>query len=609
MTLRERLGALRYVARLFREVWRTSPGLAGASLGLRLIMAFQPVLTFYVGKLIVDEVVSLTHLTSPERNFGEWLLSGRLDRLAEYIGLELALTVGFDAMSRIISLTDGFLSEKHSNRISIALMVHAASLDLQHFESSDHQDQLERARGQAIWSSNFLSQVFGQCESLMALVTLVAGLFVYAPFLILLLIVALIPAVWNEAYFNALSYKVNFDRTEERRQLDYLRYIGINAETAKEIKLFGLSNFLMGRFDRLSSAFYIVNKGLAIRRNLWTGLFFCLSTAAYYSAYCVIIWRTVSGVFSLGDLTFLAGSFLRLRGLIQGLLFNAAWISARALDLKDLFGFFDIEPRITSPEKPLPFPKLQRLGIVFENVGFRYPESDRWALRNLTFTLRPTEVVALVGENGAGKTTIVKLLTRLYDPDEGRILIEGIDLKAFDLADLRSHIGVIFQDFIRYDMTAHENIAVGQIDLLDDSSRVASAAERSLAAGVIADLPLGYGQPLGKRFNQGRDLSGGEWQKIALARAYMRDAACLVLDEPTAAIDARAETQVFERFKEICQGRCALLISHRFSTVRIADRILVLEAGRVLEQGNHDELLKQAGRYAELFELQARGYR
>ena len=507
MTLRERLGALRYVGRLFREVWITSPVLAGAALGLRLIMAFQPVLTFYVGKLIVDEIVSLTHMAAPSHGFSEWLFSGRLDRLVEYIGLELALTVGFDAMSRVVSLADGLLSEKHSNRISIALMIHAASLDLQHFESSEHQDQLERARGQAGWSSNFLSQVFGQCENLMALVTLIAGLFVYAPLLILLLIVALAPALWNEAYFNTLYYKLNFDRTEKRRQLDYLRHIGINAETAKEIKLFGLSDFLMSRFNQLSSTFYIVNKGLAIRRTLWAGLFFALSMAAYYSAYAVIIWRTVSGVFSLGDLTFLTGSFLRLRSLTQGLLFNAAWISARALDLKDLFSFFDIKPRIISPEKPVPFPKLERLGIAFENVGFRYPDSDHWALRNLTFTLRPSEVIALVGENGAGKTTIVKLLTRLYDPDEGHILIEGIDLKAFDLAELRGHIGVIFQDFIRYDMTAHENIAVGQIDLLDDTSKVAFAAERSLAAGVIDDLPLGYDQPLGKRFSARRQLS------------------------------------------------------------------------------------------------------
>jgi ATP-binding cassette subfamily B protein len=493
--------------------------------------------------------------------------------------------------------------------MSIALMVHAASLDLAHFESSEHQDQLERARGHAGWSSNFLSHIFGQCEGLITLVTLLAALFAYAPVLILLLVVALIPAVWNEARFNALSYQLNYDRAEERRQLDYFRHIGINAETAKEIKLFGLATFLMERFAKLSDRFYAANKKLALERTLWTLLFFVLSTSAYYAAYAVIIWKTVSGAFSLGDLAFLTGSFLRLRGLVQNLLFNAAWISARALELRDLFGFFDIEPRIVSPQTPVPFPKIERRGIAFEDVGFRYPGSDRWAVRHLTFTLHPSEVLALVGENGAGKTTIVKLLTRLYDPDEGRILIEGIDLKSFDLDELRRHIGVIFQDFIRYDLTAQENIAVGRIDGLGDRERIEVAAERSLAAGVIDGLPKGYDQPLGKRFKEGRDLSGGEWQKIALARAYMRDADCLMLDEPTSAIDARAEAQVFERFKEICKGRAALLISHRFSTVRIADRILVLEHGEILEDGSHEELLRKRGRYAELFELQAQGYR
>ncbi|HTV32962.1 MAG TPA: ABC transporter ATP-binding protein [Methylocella sp.] len=608
-SLRERLAALHYLVRLFREVWTTSPSLVSAALGLRLIAAFQAVATFYVGKLIVDEIVSLTPLTPSGPSLTEWLWNGKLNRLEFYVGLELGLTLFFDAVGRGVSIADGLLSEKHNNRISIALMVHAAGLDLQHFESSAHQDQIEIARDQAGWSSYFLVMAFGLCENLTTLATLLAGLFAYSPALIVVLAAALAPVLWNEAHFNALSYRINFDRAEERRQLDYLRQIGIHAGTAKEIKLFGLGGFLMSRFSSLADKFYGVNKRLAIERGLWTWFFFTLSTAGYYIAYAVIIWRTVSGIFSLGDLTFLTGAFLRLRQLVQTTLVSTAWISSRAIELQDLFGFFDIEPRIASPKVPTPFPEIKHRGIEFQNVGFRYPDSENWVVRDLSFTLHPSEAIALVGENGAGKTTIVKLMTRLYDPDEGRILVEGMDLKSFDLEELRRHIGVIFQDFIRYEMTAHENIAVGQIDFMGDDARVATAADQSLASSVIDALPLGYAQPLGKKFSQGRDLSGGEWQKIALARAYMRDAGCLILDEPTAAIDARAEAQVFERFKDICKGRSALLISHRFSTVRMADRILVLERGRIIEKGNHQELLRRQGRYAELFELQAQGYR
>jgi ATP-binding cassette subfamily B protein len=323
----------------------------------------------------------------------------------------------------------------------------------------------------------------------------------------------------------------------------------------------------------------------------------------------VIVWRTVEGQFSLGDLTFLAGSFLRLRTLLEQLLLGFSQIAGQALYLEDLFSFFDIVPSISSPTSPRHFPTPIRSGFVFENVGFRYPESDHWAVRHLNLTHEVGSVLAFVGENGAGKTTIVKLLARLYDPTEGRILLDGHDLREYDLAELRRHVGVIFQDFGRYHFTAAENIGVGRIADISDEARVRAAAERSLAEDVVARLPQGYEQPLGKRFNGGVDLSGGEWQKIALARAYMRDADLLILDEPTAALDARAEFQVFQRFRDLSKGRTVLLISHRFSTVRMADRIVVLEGGRVVEEGSHSELMAAGGRYAELFELQAAGFR
>jgi ATP-binding cassette subfamily B protein len=298
-----------------------------------------------------------------------------------------------------------------------------------------------------------------------------------------------------------------------------------------------------------------------------------------------------------------------LRGLLEGLLSGFSYTASQALYLDDLFSFFTITPRITAPGHPRPFPMPIREGVVFEDVGFKYPDAERWAVRHMNFTLHAGEVLALVGENGAGKTTLVKLLARLYDPVEGRILLDGHDLREYDLAALRANVGVIFQDFARYHMTAAENIAVGRIDARDDRARIVRAAQESLADEVIAKLPNKYDQVIGKRFRTGIDLSGGEWQKIAIARAYMRDAQLLILDEPTAALDARAEYEVFERFKELSDGKTGVLISHRFSSVRMADRILVLDEGKVESSGTHEELLAARGRYAELFELQAAGYR
>ena len=444
---------------------------------------------------------------------------------------------------------------------------------------------------------------------MLTVLSLAAGLFVYAPWLIVLIIVALLPAFAGEVHFNAQGYRLNYFRTPERRQLDYIRYLGSSVETAKEVKLFGLNAFLVDRFKIFADRTYADNRRLAIRRAAWGTLFATLASCAYYLAYALIVWRTVQGGFSIGDLTFLSGSFLRLRGLLEGLLLGFSQIAGQALYLEDLFSFFAVRPSIASPPDPRPFPQPLRSGIVFENVGFRYPDSSRWAVRYLSLTLRVGEVVALVGENGAGKTTIVKLLARLYDPTEGRILLDGYDLREYDLTDLRRHLGVIFQDFVRFHFTAGENIGAGQIEAADDRSRIHQAAERSLADRIIQRLPQGYDQPLGKRFHEGADLSGGEWQKIAIARAYMRDADVLILDEPTAALDARSEYEVFQRFRDLSLGKTAILISHRFSTVRMADRILVLEDGHVVESGSHEELVASGGRYAELFELQASGYR
>jgi ATP-binding cassette subfamily B protein len=454
-----------------------------------------------------------------------------------------------------------------------------------------------------------MGQLLGQAQDIVTVASFVAGFIFFAPWLIALLLLALVPAFLGEAHFNAQSYSLDFGRTPERRELDYVRQTAASVDTAKEVKIFGLNGFLIDRYIRLADDFYAANRKLAIRRARWGGLFTAIGTIGYYLAYAYIAWRTLTGEFSVGDLTFLAGSFRRLRTLLEGLLTSFSTTAGQALYLNDLFSFFQVEPEILSPDNPRPFPQPIREGFVFDDVGFRYPDAERWAVRHLSFELHAGEVLALVGENGAGKTTLVKLLTRLYDPDEGRILLDGHDLREYDLEALRGNMGVIFQDFVRYNLSAGDNIAVGKIAARGDRARIERAAMRSQADEVINRLPAGYQQMIGKRFNNGVELSGGEWQKIAIARAYMREAAVLVLDEPTAALDARSEFEVFKRFKELSSGKTAVLISHRFSSVRMADRILVLADGIVESAGTHDELMKQSGRYSELFELQAAGYR
>ncbi len=608
-SFRERVGALRNLRPFLAMVWATSPALTVATIALRLIRALLPVATLYIGKLIIDDVVMLVQLPDKPATLQQWLDSGHLNRLGLLLGAEFAVAVLADVLGRIVSLLDGLLAERVSTSSSVRLMEHAATLDLEDFEDAEFQDQLERARRQTSGRMTLMSQLFSQAQDLVTVASLAAGLIVFAPWLIVLLLVALVPAFLGEAHFNAQSYSLDFGRTPERRELDYVRQTAASAETAKEVKIFGLNEFLIDRYRRLAASFYDANRRLALRRAGWGGLFTTIGTIGYYFAYAYIAWRTLTGEFSVGDLTFLAGSFRRLRTLLEALLSGFSSVAGQALYLDDLFTFFEVRPEILSPANPLPFSKPIREGFVFEDVGFIYPGAERWAVRHLSFTLKAGEVVALVGENGAGKTTLVKLLTRLYDPDEGRILLDGRDLRDYGLDELRGSMGVIFQDFVRYNLPAGDNIAVGRIEARGDRERIARAASRSQADEVIARLSSGYDQMIGKRFKNGVELSGGEWQKIAIARAYMREAEVLILDEPTAALDARAEFEVFQRFKELSRGKTAVLISHRFSSVRMADRILVLADGRVESQGTHEELMAQQGRYAELFELQAAGYR
>jgi ATP-binding cassette subfamily B protein len=487
-------------------------------------------------------------------------------------------------------------------------MHQSARLDLECFEDSEFYDKLERARRQASSRILLMSQALTQLQDSITVFFLAAALITFNPWLLLLLAITLIPAFLGETHFNSQSYSLMYGWTQERRELDYLRFAGASDETAKEVKIFGLSDFFGKRYQKLAGEYYQVNRNLSVRRAAWGGLLSMLGSLGYYTAYAVIIYRTVYGELSLGDLTFLSGSFLRLRSLMEAILIRFSSIADSALYLRDLFDFLEMEPRIRSKDESLPFPETIHDGFTFENVSFRYPQMEKWVLRDVSFTLHPGEKLALVGENGAGKTTLVKLLTRLYDPDEGRILLDGHDLRDYNLDGLRDAVGVIFQDYVKYHLTASENIAVGRIDDRNNANRIKEAAQRSLADKVIDKLPEGYQQMIGRWFKQGTNLSGGEWQKIAIARAYMRDAQLLILDEPTAALDARAEHEVFHRFVELTFDQCAVLISHRFSTVRMADRIVVLHEGKLMEHGTHEELLAAGGQYSELFQMQAAGY-
>jgi ATP-binding cassette subfamily B protein len=598
ISFKERLSALKNLPNFFKLVWRSSPSKTLISFSLRILRSAMPVALLYVGKLIIDQVVAL-NTNSP---------AGNLQELWQLVALEFALALLTDGLNRMINLTDSLLGDLFSNYTSIRIMKHAATLDLDQFEDSVFYDKLERARQQTVGRTILLSQVMSQVQDFISMAFLLTALIAFNSWLILLLVLAIIPSFLGESYFNSKNYALSRSQTPERRELDYLRYLGASDETAKEVKIFGLSDFITGRFKTLSDKFYSDNSKLAVRRSIWGTFFSVLGTLGYYAAYAFIIYETVTGKSSVGSLTFLAGSFRQLSGLMETMLSRFTVVSQGAIYLNDFIDFFEIKPNITQNQNALTFPNPIKTGFVFENVGFQYRNTDRWANRNLSFTFNPGEKLALVGENGAGKTTLVKLLARLYDPTEGRILLDGKDLKEYELEGLRYNLGIIFQDYIRYQMTFYQNIAVGNIKELDNEALVKRAATESLADKLALKFPEGYQQWLGRRFNDGVELSGGEWQKVALARAYMKDAQVLILDEPTAALDARAEYEVFQRFAELTKGKSAVLISHRFSTARLADRILVLENGTLLESGTHQELLKADGRYAELFNLQARGY-
>ncbi|MCI0421647.1 MAG: ABC transporter ATP-binding protein/permease [Acidobacteria bacterium] len=504
-TIRQQIQALHYVPPLLKMVWETHRGYTLGMAVLRLIRSAIPVATLWVGKLILDAIVVMQDGTQ------------NLPLLWKLVGIEIAIVLTGEALARASSLVESLLGDLFSNHTSVRLMEHAATLDLYHFEDPAFYDQLERARRQTTSRIGLLAQLLGIGQDALTLFSFGAALFVYSPWLLLLLAVAVLPSFLGETHFATLEYSLLYRYTPERRRLDYVRYIAASDETAKEVQMFGLAPWLIQRFKTISQRFYEENKQLSIRRSFVSTGLSIIGTAGYYGAYVITVLQAVKGVISLGSLTFLAGSFARSRDLIQRLLLGASAIYQQCLYLKDLFDFFEMKPSIVNPPAGPSVPKVIREGFIFENVGFRYPGSGNWAVRNVNFHLRPGERIAFVGENGAGKTTLTKLLARLYDPTEGRILLDGVDLRHYDLASVRRTISVIFQDFVRYDLRFDENVGVGEIEqvrsyldkelkpsmLKANSSRpmasdnghvpssIVTAAEKSLAASLLSRFKEG----------------------------------------------------------------------------------------------------------------------
>jgi ATP-binding cassette subfamily B protein len=593
----DRLRALKNVPPVLHFVWESGPAIVFWNITTRFVVAFLPMGIGIIGRYIIDGVNRIRLHQPLPSNFW-WLVGG-----------EMALAVTTGILSRSVDYFDNLLADRYTHHVSVEVMRKAAALDVTVYEDPVFYDRLERARVQATDRLAMIQQMGRLIQQSVTAIAFSAVLIYYSPFLLFLLIAGIIPAFLGESHFAFLTYAKNFRQTPVRRQMDYLRQVGGSKEAAKELKLFNLSKYLTDRFSNLSHGIYVENVALNRRRLFWGGLLAILGQLGYYGAYGFSIYRTIQGKYSIGDLTLITTAIMQAMANIQMAFSTASGVADQALFLTDLLAFFEMKPRVESKPNGLRTPRPIVRGFEFLNVSFAYPGTTRRVLKDFNFALSPGQRVALIGENGQGKTTIVKLITRLYDPTEGIILLDGIDLREYDLDDLHSEMGVIFQDFMRYEMTARENIQVGRIEVEHAQEEIEYAAEKSLAAGVVATLQGKYDQMLGRRFEGGVDLSGGEWQKIALARAYLRDAQLLILDEPTAALDARSELEVFERFAELTFGKMALLISHRFSTVRMADRIVVLEAGQLVEEGSHAQLMALGGRYAAMFEMQAASYR
>lgn len=594
---RQRAAALKHLLPVLHLIWEAAPAVVAGGLALRVVSASVPITVLAISKWIMDLIEGAVKHPGPIPATLWWLLTAIF-----------ALAALNSLLSRAIDYTDARLADEFTREVSLRVMRHAARLDLARLEDPAFQDKLERARQQATDRIGMLNSMGRLVLEIITLISLSAWVIAYSPGLFLLLVLCMVPAFAGESHFAFLGYALAHSLTPIRRELDYLRVLGTSKESAKEVKMFCLGGYFHDRYAQLTGGIIQRNIRLTRKRLWWGSAFAALGSLGYYGAYGYLVWRTFLGEISIGTLTALAGAIAGSSTQLQSVFSLFSHISDQSLFLTDLVDFLAVQPSIQSKPGALPAPRTIRDGFEFRNVSFHYPGSTRMVLNSLNLRIEPGERLALVGENGQGKTTLVKLMARLYDPTSGAILLDGVDLRDYRMEHLHHQIGVIFQDFVRYDFAARLNIGVGRIADLDSDASLWRAAKKSRADAMLDRFPDGLDQVLGRRFEGGVDLSGGEWQKFALARAYLRDAQILILDEPTASLDAVAEYEVFSRFADLAEGKMAILISHRFSTVRRSHRIVVLEDGKIREQGTHDHLVTTGGQYARLFKLQAANY-
>lgn len=590
--------------RVLRLVWTTQPWFTFTMAVLTVVRGFAPAASAVVTKLVIDSVLQAL----PPRH-------GPVRTVVLYVGLQLLISVATNLFSTLSNIIQQLLQEQVSNRVRLLVMEQANRLDLAFFESPEFYDKLRQAQEQAAFRPvTMVSQTFDLTRTVITFASMILILLRLEWWIAVVALVVPIPAFIADSRYGWMGYQRMRRQSPERREMSYFETVMTTDTYNKEVKLFGLGSFFVNRFRTLATRFYEENKGLLVRRYLQNFGWLSLSLAANAGIYLYVALQAVVARITLGDLTLYTQAAQQVSSSFQGILSGISSTYENNLFVGTLFDFLAYTPDIVSPAEPQPIQihesnGVQGLSIEFRHVSFTYVGKSEPALKDVSFRIEAGEAIALVGRNGAGKTTIIKLLNRLYDPTEGEILIAGRDIKEYDLAELRAQVGVIFQDYVTYFMSAQANIGVGQIPQIDDAELVAAAAAKSGADTVITKLPNGYQTMLGRWFNEGTQLSGGEWQKVALARAFMRDARILVLDEPTSALDARAEYEVFAHFRTLTAGKTAIFISHRFSTVRLADRILVIEDGVLQEMGSHLELMALDGRYAELFNLQADAYR
>ncbi|MCU0467728.1 MAG: ABC transporter ATP-binding protein/permease [Arcicella sp.] len=592
------LNNLKSVLKFIKYVWKINPKILIANIIFRLAQTVIPVLLLYVVKMLVDLVVL-------------YAKTGKREDYSEIIGLilvELGLAILSNLLARGMEFTDYVLADLVTHRTSVDIIKKCSELDLEQFQDSAFQDKLNQARSQMQSREYLISEALYLIQSIINVLFLSITLISYNFWYIFILAISIIPSSLGDNYINKLYYKLNLSQTSKRRELDYVCYLGASSDTAKEVKAYSLYDYFINRFQYVSKKLFLSKLTIHILRMKLSSIYFSASTMGYYSIYGIILLDVAKGNITVGDLSLITGIFFRVCGALEAVSRGYIKISQGAMHLENLFNFFEIKFSLKKSATPIPFPKIIKSGFEFRNVGFKYHNTDKWVLRNINLKIEVGYKTALVGENGSGKSTIIRLISRLYDPSEGQILLDNVDIRDYDAEQYRAGITILFQDFMRYNLPVNRNISLGNVKKLDDKKSIVNAAKLSLIDDLIVQFPDGYNQMLGKMFDGGTDLSGGQWQKIAFARAYMRDSQVFILDEPTSALDAQSEEDIISIFNEHVKQKISIIVSHKFSIIRKADNIIIIDKGAIKETGTHEQLINGDSIYAQLYNLQAKGY-